>query len=152
MPFLQSSRRILDESGQALVELALILPAFSLILVGAIDVGRYAYQGIVVGNAAHAGAQYGSLNVTTAGDPAGMQAAALADAQGVAGASASAGSSCTCADGSSVSCAAPTACAGSHRLTFVSVTVTGSFLPVIRFVGIPTSLTITRQATMQVSP
>jgi Flp pilus assembly protein TadG len=69
-----------DESGQAIVEVALFLPIFVLLLMGTIDFGRYEYTGIMLGNGARAGTQYGSQNTTTAADTAGIASAAVADA------------------------------------------------------------------------
>jgi len=53
----QVARR--SESGQSLVEVALLLPFLVLMMLGVIELGRYAYIGILVGNAARAGAAYG---------------------------------------------------------------------------------------------
>ncbi len=47
-----------EDAGQAFVELALILPVFILLLVGAVEVGRIAYADIEVSNAARAGVAY----------------------------------------------------------------------------------------------
>src|SRR5882757_2221976 len=70
------------ESGQALVELAFILPVLLLLALGVIEIGRYAYIAILVGNAAHAGAMYGSLGTNQAKDQTGIQNAALYDFSG----------------------------------------------------------------------
>ena len=48
--------------GAALVEMALISTTLVLLVMGAVDLGRAGYVGIEVENAAHAGAEYGSLN------------------------------------------------------------------------------------------
>lgn len=58
--------RFRDESGAALVELALTAPLFILLMFGGIELGRIAYFAIEVQNAARAGASYGSLNIGTA--------------------------------------------------------------------------------------
>src|ERR1700746_2572980 len=46
------------ESGQALVEMALIVPIVLILVLGVIEIGRYAYIAILVGNAARAGAEF----------------------------------------------------------------------------------------------
>lgn len=74
-----------NDSGSAFVELALVLPLLSLVLVGAAELGRIAYFAIEVTNAARAGAAYGSQNTTTASTQnptyeAAIQTAALDDA------------------------------------------------------------------------
>lgn len=52
-------RRLLaDRRGAAAVELALVLPVLVLILLGAIDFGRFGHSAITVANAARTGAAY----------------------------------------------------------------------------------------------
>jgi len=71
------------QTGNAIVEFALILPFMLLVTLGVIALSRYAYLGIVVANAAHAGAAYGAqLNGGGSNDAAGMIAAAEKDAAG----------------------------------------------------------------------
>lgn len=60
------------QSGQALIELAVSLPLFVLLLLGAAEFGRLAYLAIEVTDAAKAAAQYGSQNATTMLDTPGM--------------------------------------------------------------------------------
>lgn len=68
-----------EQSGQSLVELAIILPVLILILVGIMDLGRVFYAQIVITNAAREGARYGSMYPM---DIAGIKARAIAEAQG----------------------------------------------------------------------
>jgi Flp pilus assembly protein TadG len=71
------------QTGAALVEFALILPFMLVITLGIIAIGRYAYFGMVVANAARAGASYGAQrNGGASEDTAGITAAAQADASG----------------------------------------------------------------------
>lgn len=51
------------ERGQALVELAMLLPILLIILLGIIDFGRVFYAYVTITNAAREGARYGSLHV-----------------------------------------------------------------------------------------
>lgn len=70
-------------SGNAIVEFALVLPFALLITLGIIALSRYAYLGIVVANAARAGALYGAQQGGAgSNDRAGMIAAAENDAAG----------------------------------------------------------------------
>jgi Flp pilus assembly protein TadG len=55
------------ERGQSLLEVALALPILLLLLLGIIEVGRYAQLAIVVADAARAGAIYGAQSSATAG-------------------------------------------------------------------------------------
>jgi Flp pilus assembly protein TadG len=61
-------------TGQALVEFALVLPIFFLLLFGLIDVGRYVYMNTVLSQAAREGARLGAaeagwIGKTTTDDP-----------------------------------------------------------------------------------
>ena len=70
------------ERGQSLVELAFVVPLLLLLLVGIIEIGRFAYYSILVSNAARAGAQYGAQSLANASDGLGIAAAANRDGQG----------------------------------------------------------------------
>ena len=67
-PCIMLRRNLRENSGQAFVELALVLPIFILLLVGAAEVGRLAYASIEVSNAARAGVAYAAQSHTTAQD------------------------------------------------------------------------------------
>ena len=49
--------------GQALVEFALVLPVFVILLFGIIDFGRYVYTMNAIGNGAREGARSGSVTI-----------------------------------------------------------------------------------------
>lgn len=145
-----------SQSGQALVEVAIFGFLLMLLTLGAVDFGTFAYNGIVLGNGAHAGVQYGAQGIDQASDTPGIIAAANNDTQTLAGANTPTVTQyCQCA-GATVSCVVnplPTTCTSStQRLVYVKVTTSGTFSPVVSFPGIPTTLTITRDAVEQVSP
>jgi len=54
-------RRRSRSRGQALVEFALVVPIFFLLLFGFIDIARYVYTTTAYGQAAREGARYGSV-------------------------------------------------------------------------------------------
>ena len=58
MPFIRRRSR---SRGQALVEFALVVPIFFLLLFGFIDIARYVYTTTAYGQAAREGARYGSV-------------------------------------------------------------------------------------------
>ena len=66
-----------DNSGQTLVEMAVVLPILLSLLLGAAEYGRLWYIGIEVTNAAHAGVEYGSQNRISAQDNTNIQNVAL---------------------------------------------------------------------------
>ena len=140
-----------SECGMALVEFAILVPAFMLLLVGLIEIGRFAYYSIIVANAARAGAQYGAQNLVTAADANGMKQAALSDAQNLASVTVPTSPSyfCQCADGTASTCQA-TDCSASHRLTYVQVDTKGTYQPLLNYPGLPSTFTVTGQAIVQV--
>jgi Flp pilus assembly protein TadG len=148
-----------DEGGHSFIELAIILPVFALMLLGAIEIGRMAYLGIAVHSAARAGVQYGAQNASTAINSTGMVAKANADASNITEArwwgssaafTATASYFCQCADGSSSTCAAAS-CSGSQRYTFVQVDTAALYTPFFQYPGLPPSQTLRGHAIMRVS-
>jgi Flp pilus assembly protein TadG len=159
------------QSGQSLVELALMLPILLLLLVGVIELGRYAYISILIGNAAQAGAFYGAQGNGFSTDTTGISHAAQYDFAG-----ATSGTSSTNGQPvgnltvtSSVACGCDAAgtittfscnsitnpsagtCASGNWVVVVSVTCSGSFSALFNYPGIPNPLAITRTASMRVA-
>jgi Flp pilus assembly protein TadG len=129
------------QSGQALLEVALVTPLLLLLAVGIIEIGRYAYYSILVADAARAGAQYAAQNLATAADTAGIQTAAENDGQSLSELKVTVQQECGCT-GSSIGGACPaTSCASpNHALVYVKVTVTGKFKSLFKYPGIPKSI------------
>lgn len=145
-----------SHSGQSLLEVAFMLPFLLLLLLGVIEVGRYAYIGILVANAAHAGAMYGSQGTVQSGDTAGIAAAANNDfANNGMGSTLTVSSSyaCGCDSGGTVTaeaCSPPT-CSSGHWTITVTVIASGTFSGLFSYPGIPSSVAISRTATMRVN-
>jgi len=76
----KSCGRERTERGQALIETALVAPLLVILLLGIIEVGRYAELAIVVADAARTGAVYGAQNLGAAVDTNGIASAAQSDA------------------------------------------------------------------------
>jgi Flp pilus assembly protein TadG len=148
------SRRnaIRDDRGQAFVELALVLPIFILLLVGAAEVGRIAFAAIEVSNAARAGVSYGAQNHATASDSSGIQTAATQDGPDLTDLQAVATQACTCSSGSTITCAnAGTNCLAPNRIIeYVQVQTSAVVGTVFKFPGIPSSITLRGYAMMRV--
>ena len=139
------------EDGGSLVELAITLPFFALMLLGAVDFGRAYYMAIEVAGAAQAAAVYGSQNPT---DTAGMKTAAQDDAPNVPSLSVGTPTyGCECADGSSysASCAStPSSCPSSLNVVYrVNVTVSGTYSPILPWPGVPSTMSFTSSASMR---
>jgi TadE-like protein len=160
------------ESGQTLIEFALMLPFMMLLLLGIAEIGRAAFITIKVTNAATAGASYGSQNSANAQNPNNsVQLHALCDANGDLGLSMGscgdgiltlsntvATNGCLCDSGNGASCN-PMPAAGSCPTTFcgsgqvvecVQVTTHADFDPLFHFPGLPTTYQANGKAIMRV--
>jgi len=149
------------EAGNALVELAICLPLLVLTLIGTADFARVFYTSIELTNAARAGAQYGASTPGRSSNAGIMQTTAQA-AVNITGVTASAARLCQCATDAgafsdtvplnSCTTAAAVACTGgTHRVMTVTVTTQKTFTTIVNFIGIPSSIALTRSATLRVS-
>lgn len=151
------SDRWRSERGSALVELAIALPLLVIILVATIDFARVFYLGMELTNAARAGAQWGAHSVANSGSNANMQTTAQ-NAISTSGIAATASRTCQCADNlGNFSATTPantctgTCSGGGHLVVTVTVTTSKAFTRVIPGIPVlPTTLTLTRSATMRV--
>jgi Flp pilus assembly protein TadG len=148
-----------SERGSALVELALTLPLLLALFVGAVDFGRLFYTAMELTNAARAGAQFGSTNIGNTTPASAIETVATSSVNLTGITATATGPDCNCYDDggtfvSNVSCTTPvaTACTGgSHRVMTITVTTTKTFTTIMNYPGIPTSVGLTRTATMRVS-
>jgi Flp pilus assembly protein TadG len=148
-----------SESGQSLVEIALLTPLLLLLLVGLIEVGRFAFLSIIVANAARTGAAFGSQGLVQSVDTTDIQAAADNDfqnnGQNVNKLTVSSSTSCGCDSAGTVtshSCNGNGAgsCATGHWVVMVSVTASGTFNSLFGYPGLPGSISVSRTSTMRV--
>lgn len=138
-----------SEHGASLVELAMVLPVFVLLLVGAIDFGRGLYISTELAGAAHAAAAYGSQNPT---DTAGMTTAARDAAPDVPSLSVTTPTyGCECADGSSysISCGTTPTCSSNNVVYRVNVTVGATYNRLLAWPGIRSSMSLSSSASMR---
>ena len=147
-----------------MLEVALLLPMLLILLLGVIEVGRYAYIAILVGNAARAGAGYGAQSLPLSVDTTGIQTAADNDfqnnGQDVSNLTVSSSTSCGCDSAGTVTLATscstkinPSAgtCTSGHWVVMVSVAASGTFSSLFNYPGIPTSITVSRSDTERVA-
>jgi Flp pilus assembly protein TadG len=153
-----------SQSGQALLEAALVTPLLLALLIGTIELGRYAYLGILVGNAARAGAAYGAQGLAQSGDLTGIQLAAdndfTSNGQPLSNLTVTSSDSCGCDSGGTITTAgcstatnpsAGTCTGGGHWVVMVWVTASGTFTPLFNYPGISNSIGISRRCTMRVA-
>jgi Flp pilus assembly protein TadG len=155
------------QAGQTLLEVALLTPLLLALLMGTIEMGRFAYISILVGNAARAGAGYGAESLANSADTTGIQTAADNDfqnnGQSVSNLLVSSTVSCGCdSNGTYTSFGTTVAacngnagstvgtCSSGHWVVTVMVTAKGTFNSLFHYPGIPTSITLSRTATMRV--
>jgi Flp pilus assembly protein TadG len=151
-------RLLREEHGNALVETAMCLSFLGLpMLVGTVEMGGMTYESVEISNAAHAGAAYGMISSTFAGDTSNIIAAAQAEASDF-GTGLSVTPVVYYACSNSIGgtqytsqSAASTGCSGSgHSLEFIQVTTSGTVTPAIHCPGLPASYTLKGVSVMEV--
>lgn len=153
-----------DDAGGALVETALAVNFLFLFLLGACEFGRATYAGIVVSNAAKAGAQYASQGIqyctdtdNTTTQSAGIQKAAQNEAGWLYSTNSSGTGAFTTTSTLSYICSDNTAatglntdCSTSQLERIVTVHSTVTFTPLFHMPGQPNSFNLTGTATQKV--
>jgi Flp pilus assembly protein TadG len=151
------------ERGQSMLEVALLLPMLLILALGVIEMGRYAFVAILVGNSARAGAAYGAQSLPLSVDTTGIQKAADNDyqnnGQNVSGLTVTSSVACGCdndgtvtsADCSTVTNVTAGTCTSGHWVVMESVTASGTFSALLTYPGIPSSMTVTKTATLRVA-
>jgi Flp pilus assembly protein TadG len=157
------ARILLSPSGQSLLEVALLTPMLLALLLGAIEIGRYAYISILVGSAARTGAAYGAQNLVLSVDIPGIQTAANNDfqnnGQNTSILKVSSATSCGCdSNGTITGVACSTkgnstagTCGSGHWVVMVSVTASGTFQSLFNYPGIPKLPIVSNTATLRVA-
>jgi Flp pilus assembly protein TadG len=139
------------EVGGAMVELALIMPVFTALMLGAGEFATLEYAAIETSHAARAGVAYGSQSSTTASDTAGMQTAATNDGSNITGLTATAKQFWSCSNAPSTQSSSPPTCTtGNHILNYVQVQTSATITPAIQVPGLPASYTVQGLAIMRV--
>ncbi len=134
-----------------MVEFAILAPVFVFLLIGLIEVGRFAYFGILAANAARAGAQYGAQTLSTAEDNTGITSAAKQDGQNLSAWNVTPNQLCSINGGAPAPCPSPGATPPANTIYYVQVQVNGTFTSLLRYPGIPPSVPISGSATMRVA-
>lgn len=162
------------DRGSALVELALIVPIFVLMIVAGSELGRIAYAAIEVSNAARAGVAYGAQNHATASQtdttttpPNDVDQSAINEASNVTDMTATSSTSCICQTvntateavaTASILCSAAGATCGESTTSgkvnivveYVQVSTQAKVSTMFRYPGIPRSFTLNGFAQMRV--
>ena len=145
------ARWIRDARASAIVELALLVPIFGAVLVGAAQFGLLCYTAIELSEAARAGVAYGSQSAGTASDTSGMQTAAANAAPNISGMSATATQFWVCSNAMTTHYSvAPTCTSGNHMIHYVQVSTSVSADPPFHLSGRVTPFNLTGLAIMRV--
>jgi len=131
----------------ATVEFALILPLLLLFVAAAINYAMLMRNAIAVADAARAGAQFGSINLTNAANTSAIESNALDAAPDVANLTVTAAKTCQCSTGTVVSCSGGTCSSGAVR-TYVQVTAKTTVSALFSF-SIPYTGAVISTATMR---
>ena len=143
-------RFIKKESGSAMVEVALFLPMYILILVGIADYGYLIVEKIHVQEAAAAGAAYGTIPGKYK-DTTGMTAAAKASSSMLGSSlTVSAVNTYSCTTGGSKVTSIATCPSGCGPLMYAQVTTSYSAKTVLDWIGIPSIVTLQGFASYEV--
>jgi Flp pilus assembly protein TadG len=132
--------------------MALVTPMLLLLLIGTIEIGRFAYYGIEASNAARAGVQYGSQSLAASVDLRGITQAAKNDAPEISSLNVSTQNRCACSrtPANFVGCPA-TRCAPGLAVVFLEVDTTANIRPLFRYPGLPSTFAASGKAIMRVA-
>jgi Flp pilus assembly protein TadG len=146
------ARKRRAQRGQSVLETALLAPVLLLMLVGAIEIGRYAYVAIEATGAARAGVQYGAQSLIDSKDVAGIKLAASNDAPDLTQLNVTAKDLCACSNNPSqyVGCPAQR-CGAGHPVVFLQVNTTAQVPSLFHYPGLPSTFTASGQAIMRVA-
>ena len=151
-------KRMRGDAGQSLVELALIVPVFAVLILGAVELGQLVYAAIEVSEAARAGVAFGAQSAAASAQTAAIEQAAINDAADVTGLTATATTFCSCSNATSapviqVPCGTAIATCGAANasvVNYVQVNTTATITPLIHLPGIPVGYPLFGQAIMRV--
>ncbi len=151
-PGLAGQRQLLPRgaSGNVTIEFGFLVLILVSLAIGAFDFGRLGYRKIAITSAARAGAQYGTQDLVTAQDAAGMIQAARNDIKDTGNAlDIDARRYCTCPGEGEVACTA-TCLDSSFSLMYVEVTVPDEVDLLFPYPGITSPRAVASTSTMRV--
>lgn len=138
-----------NERGNAMLELAVVVPVLLLVMLGTADLGRVFFAAVTAVGGAHSGALYGSMSVARASDSSGVTNAALLDTQDLSGTTVAVTKYCQCGLGTPAPC--PMSCSTSSPMrVYVKVTTQKTYSTVAPYPGIPASVPLATTAVFRV--
>ena len=143
----RSGMRFGNRKGGAAVELAVVFPLLLLLIVGVVDYGRVFYTSVTVANAARAGAEYGATVPNKSQNATEMRQQALADGGEAGAITIATRTYCRCG-GATAGCGSFCG-SGAAPEVYVEVTATKVVTMLLRYPGLPNSITVSRKALFQ---
>lgn len=144
------------EAGQSMVEVALCLPLFFILILGTAEIASVAWSAVQVQNAARAGAQFGAQSRAAAADTTDIATAAKNDAPKLTTMTVASSQACQCINTSTgatagTGCATITQCPSPYMIIEqVQVNTSAAVTPLVHLPGLPASYTLAGQAIMDV--
>jgi|SRR5215472_17627321 len=148
-----------SECGQSMLELAVCLPLFLLLILGSAEIANIAWSAVQLHNAARAGVQFASLSRSNAANTSAIETAAQNEAPKLTLTFPTAPSqACSCIDpatgttgANSTGCQTTVECPSPYIIfDTVTVSVQAAVTPLIHYPGLPTIYTLNDTATMGV--
>lgn len=142
-------RSVADRRGNAAIELALLAPPLTLMLVGTADYGLGLYRQMEVQNAAQAGAEYALKHGFSTSS---ISSAVTSATPLTVSASPAPVETCGCPTGTTISSAtcASTCANGQTAGYYVTVDAQTTYTTIIPYPGIPNSYTLTASSTVRI--
>ena len=138
-----------SERGSAVVEFAILAPVLVFLLIGVIEISRYAYYALLASSAARAGAQYGAQDTRSAADASGMRAYATADLPANSPLAISGARNFCLLDGTQTACPT-TGARQSNWVYYVEVDAGGTISSLLKYPGIPQLIPVSGKAVVRV--
>jgi Flp pilus assembly protein TadG len=139
-----------------MLEVALCLPLFFILILGTAEIASVAWSAIQVQNAARAGAQFGSQSRAAAADATDISTAAKNDAPKLTRMTVTSSQTCKCINTSSgatagTGCTLISQCPSPFVIMdYVQVNTSSAVTPLVHLPGLPASYTLTGQAILGV--
>jgi hypothetical protein len=138
-----------DEGGSSLLEFSLFISVLILLFVGIVNYAAEIQQAMQIQEAATAGASFGVIPGNES-NLSGMQQVAISAAPGVSGLTVTAANLWTCSAGGASVASTTTCSSGQTPYKYVVVTTSATVPTLLRYTGMPASLTLHGSATFEV--
>jgi Flp pilus assembly pilin Flp len=147
------ARLLRGEAGVSAVELAMIAPFLSLLMVGMIDYGLVWSRNMELANAVRAGTQYAMIRRPIQGDTSAIRQQVIdtAPSPKVGSHDPEVSLFCECPSGAATPTCDPGVCAPEDMQTFISITLSEQYPLLLGYPGFNNPITLTQTSTMRLN-